>query len=59
MEKCEKSQTIRINPTTETVNTQHELETKRMIKKREIWTKQYDQYRKLFYGTPQEKEVIK
>jgi len=49
----------KINPTTETVDTQYQLETDRLSKKRELRTKQYNEYRILFYGTPQEKEDVK
>jgi len=57
MEKYGKTTTIKVNPTTETVDTQFELERKRLAKKRELRTKQYNEYRILFYGSSQEKEV--
>lgn len=54
-----KSISIKVNPTTETVDTQYELEKKRLAKKRDLRTKQYDEYRILFYGSPKEKEEVR
>lgn len=54
-----KSISIKVNPTTETVDTQFELEKKRLAKKRDLRTKQYDEYRISFYGTPKEKEDVR
>ena len=54
-----KSISIKVNPTTETVDAQFELEKKRLAKKRDLRTKQYDEYRILFYGSPKEKEEVR
>ena len=50
---------IKVNPTSETVDTQYQLEIDRLAKKRELRTKQYNEYRILFYGTPKEKEDVR
>ena len=54
-----KSICIKVNPTTETVDTQYELEKKRLVKKRDLRSKQNHEYRIMFYGTPKEKEEVR
>ena len=54
-----KTVSIKINSTCETGDAQHDIDTYRLNKKRELRTTQYDKYTKMFYGTPTEKEKVR
>ncbi|XP_057297298.1 uncharacterized protein LOC130626207 [Hydractinia symbiolongicarpus] len=54
-----KTARIKVNSTCETADVQHKLEMHRLKKKREIRTFQYENYCKMYYGSPKEKELLK